>query len=142
MKKFLFLLAALCVLSVPALAQENAGDPAKRLELAKKMHEINPTSEQINAAIDDVAQVQPETEREAFKLAMRNALNYEALDKISTDAMAETYTEAELAAMVEYFSKPEAKSAAKKEEQYNSKVYPEITRMLDQAMMRVRTGGQ
>lgn len=142
MKRILFVLAAFCVLSGPVLAQENVGDPAKRLELSKKMHEINPTADQINAAIDDVALAQPEAEREAFKLAMRNALNYEALDKISTDAMAEVYTEAELQAMVDYFSKPEAQSAAKKEEQYNAKVYPEITRMLDQAMMRVRTGGQ
>lgn len=139
MKTFLFVLAALCMIAAPSWAQD-AGDPAKRLELAKKMHELNPTSEQINAAIEDVAAVQPEEEREAFKLAMRNALNYAALDKISIDTMAETYTETELVSMVEYFSKPEAQSAAKKEEQYNAKVYPEIARMLDQAMMRVRTG--
>lgn len=141
MKRILFVVVALCVLSAPVFAQEG-GDPTKRQELAKKMHEINPTADQINAAIDDVALAQPEAEREAFKLAMRNALNYEALDKISTDAMAEVYTESESQSMVDYFSKPEAQSAAKKEEQYNAKVYPEITRMLDQAMMRVRTGGQ
>jgi hypothetical protein len=68
-------------------------------------------------------------------------LNYEALEKISIDAMAETYTVAELEAMNEYYSKPEAKSAQPKYSNYANKVFPEITRMLDEAVMRVRTGG-
>lgn len=126
-----------------APTQAPAQDPSdldERTALAKKMHDINPARDQINGAIDDVAQSQPEAERETFKTAMRSILNYQAIEKISIDAMAETYTKAELEAMVEYYSKPEAKSAAKKDDLYNQKVYPEIGRMLDQAMMRIRTG--
>jgi hypothetical protein len=105
------------------------------------MHEINPTRNQVNAAIEQVALRQPESEREAFKTTMRAALNYQAIEKISVDAMADTYTKAELEAMVGYFSKPEAQSAAAKDYIYNRKVYPEIARMLDQAIIRMRTGG-
>ena len=54
--------------------------------------------------------------------------------------MAEIYTLPELEAMVEYYSKPEAKSAAEKQEAYQDKVGPEITKMLDKALMEMRTG--
>ena len=150
-----FYVALMLLLTVPGIAKaadapaateaaaqapvDNA-DLDARTALAKKMHQINPTRDQINGAIDDVAMGQPEEEREAFKTAMRNVLNYQTIEKISVDAMAETYTKPELEAMVEYYSKPEAKSASDKDAVYNSKVYPEIARMLDQAMMRIRTG--
>lgn len=162
MKKTLSLLAALMISASPALAQDNSKgtesstqpaqaapapqqDPAtleQRVTLAKKMHEIRPTQDQVFAAIDQVAQSQPESERADFVAAMRSILNIAAIEKMSVDAMAETYTAEELKAMVDYYSKPEAKSAAEKDVIYSGKVYPEIIRMLDQAMMRIRTGGQ
>ncbi len=125
----------------PALdIKQDPSDLEERIALAKKMHEINPTRNQVNGAIDDIARSQPASEREAFKTTMRGALNYQAIEKISIDAMAETYTKAELQAMVDYFGKPEAQSAAAKDWIYNKKVYPEVARMLDQSMMRLRTG--
>jgi hypothetical protein len=134
----LFLL--LLVMPQVAFAQDTAG-LEKRIELAKKMHELRPTRDQVDAAIEQVAASQPAAEQEPFKIAMRSALNYQAIEKISIDSMAEVYSEAELQAMIDYYSKPEAKSAAAKDPEYAKKVFPEITRMLDQAMMRVRTGG-
>lgn len=157
MKILSFLLLAV-LLSVPALAAEeknpmadvaaqapaqNAADLDKRIELSKKWHSLMPMSvrEQINIAIDEVANQQPENQREVFRANMRNILNYQAIEKISIDAMAEIYTAAELDALVEYYSKPEAKSANDKYPAYAARIYPEITRMLDQAMMKARTGG-
>lgn len=145
--RFLYFIVLTFFVAMPVFAQENSGAPAddaslqKRIELAKKMHEIRPTRDQVNAAIDQAAMTQPEQEREAFKSAMREVLNYRAIEKISIDAMADTFTAEELQAMVDYYSKPEAKSAGDKEGAYRAKVYPEIIRMLDAAMMRVRTGG-
>jgi hypothetical protein len=125
------------------LGVESRSDLERRIELAKEWHKIMPVSvrQQIDTAIDQVAQSQPEDSREVFKANMKSVLNYEALEKISIDAMAETYTVAELEAMNEYYSKPEAKSAQPKYSNYANKVFPEITRMLDEAVMRVRTGG-
>lgn len=120
--------------------QSNEADLRARMELSRQMHEFRPVEGQVNAAIDQVAQTRPPEEREAFQAAMRKILNYEAIKKISVEAMAETYTEAELKAMVEYFARPEAQSASDKEHMYAEKVYPEIIRMLDQAMMRLKTG--
>jgi hypothetical protein len=129
-----------------AAAEAPKQDPAdldKRIELSKKWHGLMPVSvrDQVNLAIEEAASAQPENQKEIFRANMRNILNYQAIEKISIDAMAEIYTTAELQALVEYYSKPEAKSATTKYQLYAAKVYPEITRMLDQAMMRARTGG-
>lgn len=135
------LFAALVLVSGPAWAQDDA-TYAQRLELAKKMHELRPVSEQVNTAIDQYAQTQPENQREAFKTAMHSVLNTKALEKISVDAYADTFTLPELEAMVEYYSKPEARSASDKFDDYAKIVYPEIVQMLDRAAMRVKTGGE
>lgn len=129
-----------------AAAAVPAQDPAtldQRVALAKRWHELMPVPvrDQVNGAIDEVANTQPENEREIFRANMRNALNYQALEKISIDAMAEIYTVPELQARVDYYSKPEAQSAAKKDNSYAEKIYPEIIRMLDKAIMQARTGG-
>ena len=130
-------------MSATEAPKQDPADLDKRMALAKKWHDLMPVSvrDQINAAIDQAANTQPEKEREIFKANMKNILNYQAIEKISIDAMAEIYTAAELEALVDYYSKPEAKTANEKYPIYANKVYPEITRMLDQAMMRARTGG-
>ena len=112
----------------------------KKIELAEKMHEFRPTHKQVNQAIDKIATRYPVQKRESFKLAMRRTLNYKAVEKISIDAMVETYSLKELEAMVEYYSKEEARSASEKYEDYASKVQPELIRMIDKAMMRVKAG--
>jgi hypothetical protein len=121
----------------------SAIDPAleRRLKLAEQMHKLRPVRDQVESAIEQYAQTQPPEDRAAFISAMRSVLNPKALERISIDAYAEVYTEEELKAMVEYYSKPEARSASDKYNDYAKIVYPEIVRMLDKAAMRVRTGG-
>lgn len=135
-------MVALCMMVAPAFAQEAASNPASdhKHELAEKMHQLRPTKTQVEQAIAVVGQRVPEDKRAAFEAAMTNAIDFKAVEKISVDAMADTFTEAELAAMVDYYSKPEAKSAADKLPQYQEKVGPEIIRMIDKAMMKVKTG--
>lgn len=126
----------------PAETSAPAEDPTyeERVELAKKMHELRPVREQVEQAINQYAQVRPQQERETFKTAMRNVFNIKALEKISVDAYADTFTVEELRSMVEYYSKPEAISASNKFSDYANLVYPEIVRMLDRAAIRVKTG--
>jgi len=113
----------------------------ERLVLAKEMHEIRPAADQVDSAIDSVSLKMPQASRESFKSRMRNLLDYRAIERISINAMAGTYTLAELEAMVEYYSKPEAQSALDKTSEYQQKVGPEIVRMIDRAVMQMRTGG-
>jgi len=161
MKLFILALASATLLvNSPASAQEAAQEAVKeavtqeqaqaespadptydeRIALAKKMHELRPVREQVEQAINQYAQTRPQGERESFKSTMRNVFNMRALEKISIDAYAETFTAPELSAMVEYYSKPEAISAGEKFDNYAGIVYPEIVRMLDRAAIRVRTG--
>lgn len=127
----------------PAPKVESKQDPStlpKRLELAQKMHEIRPTRDQVDNAIRRASESVPPKDKEAFVAAMSTILNYKAIERISIDAMAEVYTVAELEAMIEYYSKPEAKSATAKIRDWAAIVQPEINRIIDKAMMRVRTG--
>ncbi|MGH1375834.1 MAG: hypothetical protein ACRBCK_05735 [Alphaproteobacteria bacterium] len=112
----------------------------KKIELARIMHKVRPTRDQVDGAIKRASLALPATERQAFVGAMQSMLNYNAIERISMDAMVQTYTFKELKSMVDYFSKPEAKSASDKTGHWARAVQPEIARMIDRAMMRVRTG--
>ena len=113
---------------------------AKKVDLAKKMHQIRPTREQVDSAVQRTALNFPPQERASFIAAMESMLNYNAIERVSVDAMVETYSLKELESMVEYFSKPEARSASKKIPTWARKVQPEIVHMIDRAIMRLRTG--
>lgn len=144
MRLLAVLFLSLAFLSTPVTAQENTatdmGSLEKRVELATQMHQFRPAKEQVDNAIDTVALRLPASEQDVFKTAMRNVLNYQAIEKISIDAMAETFTQKELEVMVEYYSKPETRAISDKYTTYQQKVGPQIVQMIDSAMMRVRTG--
>ncbi len=129
------------ILSFPAYAQDD--DFAQRLTLAEQMLEIRPAKEQLNSAIESYISnylfAYSEKEQQLFRTAVLNVMKPQALEKLSIDAYAETFTLKELEAMVEYYSKPEARSAGEKQEQLNRKIAPEIIQMLDQALIKVRT---
>ena len=153
MKKYyiLCLIVLLAISQAPVFAQDKAESQSQpeekvdatyeeRIELATKMHDLRPVRAQVEGAIDRYAETRPANERESFKTAMRSVFNLKALEKISVDAYAETFTVEELRSMVEYYSKPEARSASDKYENYAAIVYPEIVRMLDRAAIRLKTG--
>lgn len=123
-----------------AAPSDAAADFARRVELATEMHKLRPTAEQVDAAVESVSRQLPPEQASNFKVNAGNLLNYRAIEKISINAMAETFTTEELESMVEYYSKPEAKSIAGKYETYQQKVGPEIVKMIDRAIMRMRTG--
>lgn len=123
----------------------NAADEGfkTRLEIARKIQGVRPVRDQVDNAVEQYLQSRvPPQQRESYRRALQNAVSYKALEKISVDAYAETFTEKELSSMLEYYQKPESISAARKVPQYSNIILPEIVRMLDRAMMRVRTGGE
>ena len=113
---------------------------AKKVALATEMHQIRPTRDQVDSAVMRTSLSLAESDRQPFVSAMRSMLNYNAIERISIDSMVETYTLIELESMVEYYSKPEAKSASRKIIYWAKGVQPEIIRMIDKAMMRIKTG--
>ena len=119
------------------------GDREARLSLADEMLKLNPPRDQVRAAIEGYVKLKlsiaPEATKEKFRSAMSAILNYKALEEISREAYADIFTREELEAMVEYYSKPAAKSAGEKMGELNGRIAPEIVKMLDQALMRART---
>ncbi len=112
----------------------------QKIELAREMHKIRPTREQVDSAVIKASLSLPKYERKNFIDSMAMMLNYNAIERISVDAMIETYTLKELSSMVEYYSKPEARSASKKVMSWAMIVQPEIITMIDKALMRIKTG--
>ncbi len=128
--------------SIEAAQAEN-GDKAildQKIILAKKMHEVRPTRSQVDTAVRRAAMMLPENERISFINVMTGMLNYNAIERISMDAMIDTYTLKELEVMVDFYSQPEALSASVKMGTWAQKVQPEIIRMIDKAILRIRTG--
>lgn len=140
MKHFLFTLCVLLI-SFPAAAQVVGEDAAERLALSKEYHKLRPVKPQVDQAIEVVAKQLPEVDRKVFTARIKQALNYKAIETFSVEAMAEIFTVDEFKAMISYYSKPEAQSAAEKLPQYQQKMGPEIIKMLDRQLMEMRTGG-
>lgn len=122
------------------LVETDAETIAKKVETAKKMHQLRPTKVQVDTALEKAAQGLPEADRAPFLTAMKGVINYNAIEKISVDAMVETFTLQELNAMYAYYSTPEAKSIGEKMPIWGQKVQPEIVRMIDSALMHIKTG--
>ena len=139
MKK-LFLILALALLCTPAFAQDEAAIPAKRLELAQKMHEIWPIRTRVESAIDSVAESFPEEKRAEIKAAMRKSIQFDQLEEASIKAMAETFTEEELAAMIEFYGSETGRSISAKTANYELALRPIMVQMIDKAMLELRTG--
>ncbi|MCB1531562.1 MAG: DUF2059 domain-containing protein [Alphaproteobacteria bacterium] len=138
-----FFLVAIClVFAAPSFAQDESGEVlARKVDLARQIQALRPAKDQIDSAIERYTAHLPANQREVYQTSLKNVFNYDALEKASIDAYAQVYTEAELQAMLAYYSTPEAQSAVSKTDAYAALVYPEIIRMLDRAMMQVKTGG-
>lgn len=141
--KILSLILALILMCSPAFAEGEKAQavPAKRLELAKKMHEIWPIRTRMESALESVAEGFPEDKRPEIKAAMRKSVQFDQLEEASINAMAETFTEEELEAMIEFYGSEVGRSISAKTENYEFALRPIMMQMVDKAMLDLRTGG-
>jgi len=145
MKVLSVLFALLLLLPVSVSAQDKvppvpAADMEKRMELSRRMHQIQPAAMQVEKAIGQVATQLSPKDRDSFKAAMMNAIDGNKLEALSISVMAEMFTAVELEHMLSYFDTAEARSISEKMPLYNGRMQPEIMKMLDAAMMAARTG--
>ncbi len=141
MRFFFTAFLALLVLASPASAQDQ-GDQKTRLELAQKMHEIWPVRTRIESALESVSQSFPEERRAEVKAEMRKAIQFKEVEEESIRAMADTFTVAELQAMLDFYGSETGRAVSAKTSDYEGALRPVLTRMMDKAMMSLRTGGQ
>lgn len=159
MRTFLILALGLA-LSVPASAQDAAtssssdtpddapavasvvtvDDDTARMALSARMHEIWPVSVRVEDAIVVVAENVPAAERDAFITRMRKTIDQKTLEDESIKAMAQVFTTAELQAMVTFYGSPEGRAVSEKTEDYMAILQPVMVKMLDSALLDMRTG--
>lgn len=142
--RYVLTLLLLVFVSSPALAQ-NTGAQAdaaaqERLALAEKINAVNPVVRQIEASLLRVAGEWQLSEKEKFKREMIASMDMQDIEKTAIKSLAETFTKEELVVMLEYYSKPEAAKIAEKMPVYQGLIQPGITREIDRALMKLRTG--
>ncbi len=150
--KHIPLIAFVLFLSAPTYAQEADGTPVPaasvvapedavtRLALAQKMHEIWPIRTRIETAIQAVAREYPEEKQAQIKAAMRKSIQFDQVEEASIKAMAETFTEDELKAMIAFYGSDAGRSTSAKMQDYELSLRPIMTQMLDKAMLDLKTG--
>lgn len=114
----------------------------ERLKLAQKMHEIWPMRQKVESALDALANNIKESERLKFKAGLRKAINYEALEETSIDAMADIYTIDELTKMIDFYGSKEGKSISYKNKDYEKALQPIMIKMMDKAFLDAKMGSQ
>lgn len=135
-------------LALPVFAQEEGTPvpekaqsvPQSRIDLAGQMHDIWPIRTRIESAIDSVSQNFPDERRAEIKAAMRKAINYDQIQEASIRAMATTFTDDELKAMIEFYGSDVGRSISAKTPEYENALTPIMVQMLDKAMLDLRTG--
>ncbi len=137
--KTLSLFLPLFLLAVPAHAQEEAVSQ-KQLELAGKMHEIWPIRTRVESAIDAVSQNFPPEKQAEMKAKMRKNIQFDQLEEESTKAMASIFTEEELQAMIDFYGSDTGRAISAKTSDYELALRPVIIKMMDKAMLDLRTG--
>lgn len=135
----IFLTAFILILvSVPAFAQDDG--KAERVELAKKLNQVNPAAKQIEASVLRVGESWGLAEKEKFRNEMMAKIDTAKIDQASVDALAGSFTKEELQVMINYYSAPEAAKIAEKMPLYQGLIQPVISKELDRALMALRTG--
>lgn len=113
-------------------------DPTKET-LARQYYDLNPLWRSVSNAIRLHARDMPEKQRLIFITALEKSIDKEEIRATALPIIAELYTEGELQRLIEYYEDPLIRSALAKEETFNRKVAPYITRIIDEALLRVRT---
>lgn len=121
-------------LSVWASGQALA-DIDTRRDLSQQIHRHYDVAEQVEAAIERIANLQPEADQARYKIALRQILNIRALKLKSIETMAEVYSEEELQTILN------APDEIALSDDYAAIMGPFIVEMLDKAMMRMRLEG-
>lgn len=125
-----------------AAAESDETISKERLRLAEEMHDIWPIRTRLESAIDTVSQGFPPERQAEVKATMRKSIKFDELEEASIKAMAETYTDEELKAMIAFYGSEVGRSISAKTGDYENGIRPVISKMMDKAMMDLRVGQQ
>ena len=133
MKKILLIAAVTLVTSMPVLAQDSQ-ELAKRIEIAKKYSEIVPVENEINDAIEQLSLQVPVDRRALMTSILKRSIKADRLKAVSELALAETFSTAELQALVDFYDTPEGMAVREKMPDYQNKIAPVLEEMIREAV--------
>ena len=137
MIKHLILTTAL-VLSLSSVvnAQEgsSSAELAAKIELAKKYSAAVPVETEIANSIEKLVLQVPVDQRALFKSILQRFIKADRLRTVSELALAETFTQDELKAMVAFYETPEGKAVREKMGLYQEKMQPIMEQMVRDAV--------
>lgn len=136
--RFILTFCLLVLIGTPAFAQDTGS--SERLALAEKVNAANPVTRQLEASVLRIATEWGLAEKEKFRREMMATIDLPAMEKASAQAMADTFTKEELQVMLEYYNRPEASKIMEKMPIYQGLMQPGISREIDKALMKLRTG--
>ncbi len=128
--------------AAPVTAETPQDDKAKRLELARELHDVRRIKDRVLSDFDRIAAGLPESDQEDFKVYMEQSVDFDALEKKSIEIAAEVYTADELKAMVDYYSSNAGRSAEAKGEEYSKRFGDILQQKVDAAIMASKYGAQ
>jgi len=121
----------------PAEAPKPPADMAERMTLATKFHQVRPLRPQVDLTLDNLGKNMNPTVQAQYKKDIRAAFDYKKVEDASIKAMAETFTPAELKAMIAYYEDPAGKSAAAKMGDYEKKLSPVVEGAVNAAFLEM-----
>lgn len=113
-----------------------------REKLARQFHRINPPSKIIDAAINVAASsLQNEQEKARYIKSMQILVDTEAAEMASMKALTTTFSADELEFLVDIYSSEIGVRTLAKVPAYQQIITPEISKILDNALLTMKTGG-
>ena len=119
-------------------AQELADTPTNRAALAKDVLGVQPITKLLDDSIVQFAQSWPDQQRAEAIEMMMGMVDRAALMETAVQAIAETFTVAEMEAMIGFWGSPVGRSIQQKYPQYMAAVMPMALALVMDAGRRVR----
>lgn len=120
-------------------AAENISEA--RLKLARDYVAILPIEEDIKKAIDDVLPRIPIEQRALYRSIADSGVDYNRVRTAAQLNLAEIFTENELKAMIDFYSKPEGKSIREKMATYDVRMNPVMGEVMQAFAKRLQEAG-
>ncbi len=117
------------ILVTPVMADDTA-DLAAKLKLAKEYSKQVPVADEVKATIDALAVQVPMDQRVIFRSVLERNIKVDQLESVSELSMAEVFTEAELKALVDFYSTPRGQATRVKMVEYQNRIKPILEQMI------------
>lgn len=137
-----FLAMLLCTLafaSWPAVAEDGL---AAREEAADRYLRVVPMGRMLEDSYAEIAKELPPEQREAFLAQMRGIVRVEALERITRDALVNTFTTDELNALADFYGSRHGASAISKFGPYMAQVMPPLLEEVQRALQELQAAKQ